>query len=158
MKRILTIVFFIISYSLYAQTVHRVTNSMNLQTIIDNANNGDIILVEGGNYGNLNIANNNNLSNVNALSNLESIGGYIYIGSNATLIDISGLANIEPATIEDLYIQENPSLAVCNLPNFCTYFSNPSNPRDIIGKKTTCINSAAVVATCTCPPLPILVA
>jgi len=37
----------------YAQTVHRVTNGMNLQTVIDNAASGDVILVEGGNYGNI---------------------------------------------------------------------------------------------------------
>ncbi len=101
--------------------------------------------------GNLNIANNNPLTNINALSNLESIGGYIYIESNATLTDISGLTNIDPATIEDLYIQENPNLAVCNLPNLCTYLSNPSNPRTIGGNKTTCLDAAAVVALCACP-------
>ena len=45
----------LISISSNAQTVHRVTNGMNLQTVIDNAASGDVILVEAGVYGNINI-------------------------------------------------------------------------------------------------------
>lgn len=45
----------LLSVGAYAQTVHRVTNGMNLQTVIDNAASGDVILVEGGNYGNITI-------------------------------------------------------------------------------------------------------
>lgn len=53
MKKILFLL--LISVGVFGQTVHRVTNGMNLQTVIDNAVSGDVIMVEAGVYGNINI-------------------------------------------------------------------------------------------------------
>jgi hypothetical protein len=49
-----------------------------------------------------------------------------------------------------LTIIKNPALAVCNLPNFCTYLTNPANthPRSISGNLTTCLNEVAVKTAC----------
>lgn len=49
MKKLLFLLF--ITYSLNAQTVRRVILGMNLQTEMNNATVGDIIMVEAGNYG-----------------------------------------------------------------------------------------------------------
>ncbi|MFD1629407.1 leucine-rich repeat protein [Pseudopedobacter beijingensis] len=112
--------------------------------------NGLSALTGIGGY--LNIESNPALTNVNGLSALTSIGGSLRILSNAVLTDISGLANINPATItgNGLQITDNPQLAVCNLPNFCTYLSG-SGARTISGNKATCLNVTAIQATCTCP-------
>src|SRR5690606_15070813 len=88
---------------------------------------------------------------------------------NAQLTDISGLQNIDPSGIlpisdysysmlkyTDAYkggliIVHNPDLMVCNLPNFCTYLSNPENthPRSIWGNAGSCINAGP----CLTPPV-----
>ena len=47
-------------------------------------------------------------------------------------------------------ISQDAVLAVCNLPNFCTYLSNPVNtyPRNISGNLTNCLNEAVVISSC----------
>jgi hypothetical protein len=49
MKKLLFLLF--IAYSLNAQTVRRISTGMNLQTEMNNATAGDILMVETGNYG-----------------------------------------------------------------------------------------------------------
>src|SRR5690606_32284391 len=91
------------------------------------------------------------LENVNALSNITSINGYLHIQSNPELENISGLENINPATIGGvlgLHIQDNQSLSICGLDNFCTYLSNPANIRTIANNGEDC-TEAAVVIECT---------
>lgn len=98
---------------------------------------------------------NNSLTTLDGLQNLAEVNGDVSIAWNAMLNDISALQNLNPATITDnqgfgLTIFDNPMLAVCNLPNFCTYISNPdeTHPRNISGNLASCINEAAVVAAC----------
>lgn len=125
---------------------------------------------------------NSSLTNLNALSKLKSIAGYLFIGNNASLInvnglsaltsvgqdidirnntvltDISGLKNttFNPSGGFGLTILNNPALAVCNLPNFCTYLANPSGtyPRNIQGNLANCLNEQAVITACA-SPLPV---
>lgn len=93
----------------------------------------------------------------NGFNATSSIGGSITIENNYELINISALQNINPATINGLYILYNYDLPVCNLPNFCTYLSNINNPRNISGNAENCVSMQAVAAACnigmpTCPP------
>lgn len=95
------------------------------------------------------------MENLDGLSSLTQIDGYLYIRNNSLLTDISGLQNIDPATISGsigLYIRYNANLSVCNLPNFCTYLAG-SGARTISGNKTTCLDVAAVTNACAtaCP-------
>src|SRR5690606_32309844 len=81
-----------------------------------------------------------------------SINGDLVIYNNAVLTDISGLQNIDPATILStngfgLYILYNPLLSVCNLPNFCTYLQC-SGPRTISHNAGDCVSEAAVTTAC----------
>ncbi len=92
------------------------------------------------------------LTNLNGLSSLTSVAQDIYIRDNHLLNDISGLENttFQPFAGFGLSILLNPNLAVCNLPNFCTYLANPSNthPRSISGNLANCLNEAAVLSSC----------
>src|SRR5690606_28295455 len=41
---------------------------------------------------------------------------------------------------------------LCNLPNFCTYLSDETNPRNISGNAGFCLDEQAVIASCVpCP-------
>lgn len=94
---------------------------------------------------------NNRLHHLNNFRSLTNLGnGSLIIEGNSYLSNISGLENVNPATIggrAGLYIANNTALDVCNLPNFCTYL-NGSGARTISGNKTTCLDEAAVVAAC----------
>ena len=92
------------------------------------------------------------LQNLNGLSSVTQITEHIDISFNNSLTNISGLQNIN-SVIAGLTIQANPALAVCNLPNFCTYLTNPvgTHPRNIINNAGDCISEQAVVAACNAP-------
>lgn len=104
--------------------------------------------------GNLVVRNNPKLTNINGLLNITKINGYLYVSANAVLADINGLQNIDPTSISTqsyaVTITNNPSLSVCNLPNLCSYLSNPSNthPRTISGNAADCITEQAVINAC----------
>jgi hypothetical protein len=115
--------------------------------------NGLISLVNIG--GNVTISQNSALQDVNGLNFVTSIGGNLTVSNNTQLNSIIGLQNINPGTISALQIQNNTALAVCNIPNLCTYLLNPSatHPRTITGNAAACINEIAVMGSCslTCP-------
>lgn len=100
----------------------------------------------------LTIQKNLSLTNLNGLQNLATVAHDIYINDNDALTDISGLQNTSFNAYDGygLTITGNAVLAVCNLPNFCTYLSNPVNtyPRNISGNLTNCLNEAAVISSC----------
>src|SRR5690606_19611471 len=105
--------------------------------------------------GNVTISQNSALQDVNGLNFVTSIGGNLTVSNNTQLNSIIGLQNINPGTISALQIQNNTALAVCNIPNLCTYLLNPSatHPRTITGNAAACINEIAVMGSCslTCP-------
>lgn len=106
--------------------------------------------------GRLFVGHNAQLQNLDGLNNISNINGEIGIINNATLNNIQGIRNIDPFKFVGLYIENNPVLAVCNLPNFCTYLANPASthPRSITGNLAECVNEAAVIVACTpaqCP-------
>ncbi|WP_461486586.1 T9SS type A sorting domain-containing protein, partial [Pedobacter sp.] len=110
--------------------------------------------------GNLIIQNNTILETLTGLENLTAVNGYISVATNAKLKDISALKNISASSIEKLdvglNIQGNPVLNVCNLPNFCAYLSNPSNPKTISGNAAVCVNEQAFLNTCNTLPASLL--
>ena len=105
---------------------------------------------------NLSIQNNNLLNNVNTFNALTQIGGGLKLVGNNSMNDISGLQNINPASItgDGLTIQNNPNLSVCDLDNFCTYLQG-AGLRNISGNIGDCANEQAVNNKCQqpdCPP------
>lgn len=89
------------------------------------------------------------VSDLNNFSNLTYVGDAVAILKNQILSDISGLSHINPWTMLGLglFIENNPALAVCHLPNFCTYLAS-SRPRNITGNLANCINEQAVINAC----------
>lgn len=98
----------------------------------------------GGNF----VIRNNGLSDLSDFNNLTSIGSYINIGPDTTLISLAGLENvtsinsyihvhdnialnslngldnIDYTTITDLRILDNPQLNICDVPSICNYLEN----------------------------------
>lgn len=93
------------------------------------------------------------LADLNGLSSLTGINGRLRLLNNRTLTDISGLKNIAPNTITELIIEGNVLLAVCKIPNLCSYLAG-SGARSIAGNLANCLNLAAVVAACSTPDCP----
>ena len=115
--------------------------------------NGLSALETVANY--INVDNNDAVTSLNGLSKLTSIGGSIRVANNALLVDISDIKNVNSTTISDLVILNNAKLEACNLPNLCSFLSNPANthPRNITGNKANCLNESAVIDACTPPPV-----
>jgi hypothetical protein len=65
------------------------------------------------------------IMNLYGLSVLTSIGGYIDIWENHALTSLTGLDNIEAASIDNLYITSNSSLSTCEVQSICDYIANP---------------------------------
>src|SRR5690606_10001520 len=97
------------------------------------------------------------LTNLNGFSNLTTInGGWISLYGNEYLEDISGLSNVDLSYLtpveeyDGIYIEANPLLSVCNLPNFCEYLSNnpATHPRAILDNAEGCHDQEAVAIAC----------
>jgi len=97
--------------------------------------------------GGLTISNNLRLQNLDALSNLDLLGGYVSLNDNANLTSIEALSDINPNSILDLTIQDNPKLSVCHIESVCTYLSN-NGENTINNNKAGCMNTAEVLDAC----------
>ena len=99
----------------------------------------------------LTISGNPALTSLNGLSSLTFIGGELEFYNNNQLTDISALQNVEGMT--SLYVVNNSSLSDCDIDSFCSYLSNPDNPRTISGNAGNCITEEAITLICF-PPTP----
>ncbi|MBU2555744.1 MAG: T9SS type A sorting domain-containing protein [Bacteroidetes bacterium] len=72
------------------------------------------------------IMDNDSLVNLSGLENLTSINGNLGISHNDMLTSLHGIENINPESIGDIWIQNNPSLTTCDIQNICDYLSNPN--------------------------------
>ncbi len=106
--------------------------------------------------GNLTIFLNGELENLQETETITYVGGTIYIQNNAILTSLSGMQNIAAGPIANLVVQGNPNLSVCELPNLCTYLSDPSNLADISGNAAGCASRSEVEAACALLPIELL--
>lgn len=97
----------------------------------------------------LTIRGNTLLTNLDGLTGLTTISGWLTVDDNTDLTDISGLESVSSG-IENLVITDNPALAVCDLPNFCSHLA-ASGPRNISGNLADCVNEQAVIDACNAP-------
>lgn len=127
--------------------------------------------ITGALGGELDIAVNDALTNLDGLSGITSVGGNLSINGGAVLTNLTGLSgitaingilyirgipvtslsaiqNINPATITHLSLEINGLLSLCEVPNICTYLSNPLNPASIFGNATNCASRVAIEAAC----------
>ncbi|OYU93946.1 MAG: hypothetical protein CFE21_18325 [Bacteroidetes bacterium B1(2017)] len=113
MKKILILL--LLSISSYAQTVHRVVSTSNLQTVIDTATDGDIIIVEVGNYGNVTIIKRLSIFGTGYFLNKTNTPtqGSSYVGS-FTLNSGSAGSIISGFVTENIHVNSNNCLIANN--------------------------------------------
>lgn len=98
--------------------------------------------------GDLTINNNASLLNVNGLSNLTTINGHVSINNNSQLTTINGLQSINPETISNLSIVNNPLLSTCSSENLCNYLFSPNGVVDIYSNSDGCDSPAEITYGC----------
>ena len=92
------------------------------------------------------IANNGALTNLNGLQNIDSTN--INIDGNDALTDISAIKDIYIYTYKpSLYIENNPLLEMCALPNVCAYLQGPGS-RIIENNASGCNSDTEILAQC----------
>ncbi len=112
--------------------------------------------------GRISIFNNDLLQNINGLSNVNQIDDLIYIDNNSSLVDISGIENIDPnsifsANFDDIEITNNPLLSVCEVQSVCDFITlaagDPNRTTNIHDNAAGCNSEVEVDAACNaCTP------
>jgi hypothetical protein len=94
--------------------------------------------------------NNAALTGLSDLFSLTSIGnGYsIWIEGNDALLSLTGLDNIEAASIGGLYIFNNTSLSTCEVQSVCDYLASPYGTVSIHDNAMGCNTVAEVEEAC----------
>jgi len=90
----------------------------------------------------------NDITNLNGLNVLTSIGGYLDISGNGALTSLSGLDNIEAASITNLTITNNSSLSDCVAQSICDYLAVPNGTITISNNAPGCNSPEEVIAAC----------
>ena len=82
------------------------------------------------------------------LENISSIGESLFIVNNDSLVSLSGLENIAPASIIDLNIYNNPLLSFCEVASICDYLQSPNGTIDIHDNAPGCNSPEEVEEAC----------
>lgn len=88
------------------------------------------------------------LTDLSPFENLTSIGGYFNVADNTSLTNVFGLGNINPNSINDLSICDNPLLADCDIQSICEYLVSPTGTAEIYNNATGCNNQTEVENNC----------
>jgi len=86
--------------------------------------------------------------NLNGLVYVTYIEGSLFIVNNPVITDLWGLANIDPESIEGLYIVYNPLLSVCHIQSICDYLDNPNGNIQIQYNAAGCSSQEEVEEAC----------
>ena len=97
--------------------------------------------------GTLSLDNCFDLTSLSGLENVISIDGTINIFITG-LTSLTGLDNIESATINSLYIVSNENLSTCEVKSVCDYLSNPNGTITIQNNAPGCNNQPEVYDAC----------
>jgi hypothetical protein len=98
--------------------------------------------------GRLWIMENDSLNNLTGIEGLTSIGGDLKISYNNSLTYLIGIENIQPNSIEDLTITDNPLLHLCEVNSICEYLAAPGGEIDISDNAPGCNSAEEVSAAC----------
>ncbi|MCD4735198.1 MAG: T9SS type A sorting domain-containing protein [Bacteroidales bacterium] len=82
------------------------------------------------------------------LAGLTSIGGDMIINSNYALTSLEGMHSINPASIENLEIKQNPALSECAVESICNYLASPGGTVDITFNGPGCDSIEEVISAC----------
>ena len=103
---------------------------------------GDLILYGGWGGGS------GAYTNLDGLSVVTSIDGVLAIAGAYNLTTLSGLDNIDAASISDLYINYCPLLSECEVQSICNYIANPNGEVNIIDNANGCNNPEEIQHAC----------
>lgn len=98
---------------------------------------GDVIIIK-----------NRKIENLDPLQNLTSVNGDIEIRKNVLLENIEGISNIEPGNIQNLMINNNPSLTFCEADFICDYISDLQGGLLITNNADGCNDADEVMEAC----------
>ena len=79
---------------------------------------------------------------------MTSIGGELKIWDNAALSSLTGLDNIDAASINDLFIYGNGFLSTCEVQSICDYLAAPNGTIEIYNNATGCNTQEEVEEAC----------
>jgi hypothetical protein len=96
---------------------------------------------------NLTLSNNVQLNNIEALSNLVTVGGNLII-ENSNLTSLFGIENIQPSSITNLSIYNNPYLISCDVQSICEYLVSTNWTIEIHNNAAGCNSPEEVVEAC----------
>jgi len=91
---------------------------------------------------------NGQLENLSGLQGVTEIGGSLTIESNANLTSLEGIDNIDPLTIGQLNLINNPKLQYCNTTNICNYLSDGENPANVTNNDEGCASVEQIEDAC----------
>lgn len=99
--------------------------------------------------GPLSLIGNTSILSLQELAGITAINGVLRLTGSSGLMYLAGLDNIDPGTILNLIIANNPGLFQCAAENLCTYLADPSSMASITGNATGCASRAELEAACT---------
>ncbi len=88
------------------------------------------------------------IDSLTGFGNVTSIGGKLRLRHNHFLSNISGLSNIDQASIEELHIYGNDFLSTCHVESICNYLASPNGTIIISNNATGCNSQEEVEAAC----------
>jgi hypothetical protein len=88
------------------------------------------------------------LPNLTGMEGVTSIGGELVIEYNYSLTSLEGLENVNPVSISDLSIMDNPNLSACNILSICEYLADPNGHIDIYRNANGCNNPNEIAENC----------
>ncbi|NQU34495.1 MAG: T9SS type A sorting domain-containing protein [Bacteroidetes bacterium] len=103
---------------------------------------GDLVIGDNQNGGNP------SLNSLMALTNLYSVAGDIYIQNNNALDNLSGLGQLIADSVNNIYINNNPLLSVCDVQSVCDFLENPVGTIEIVNNHPGCNTNSEVMAEC----------
>jgi hypothetical protein len=90
----------------------------------------------------------NHITSLEALENLSMIGGSLNIHNCNSLVSLSGLENIDPQSMDELWINNNSNLSSCEAHSICDYLANPAGSVNVYNNATGCNNPAEIASSC----------
>ena len=91
---------------------------------------------------------NSSLTSLSGLNNLSSIYGDLVISNNNALSTLDGINNLNPLTIFNLFITDNPLLSTCGVRPVCDYLSNQNGSVVIQNNSPGCDSENEVNYAC----------
>lgn len=96
----------------------------------------------------LSLIGNTSILSLQDLSGITAVNGLVRVVGSSGLMSLDGLENIDPTTMLNLIIANNPGLFQCAVESLCDYLSIPASLANITGNATGCANRPEVEDAC----------